>query len=144
MLLAAKDSALAPKSNSLKQVMDSYGDSSSAILNDVKEIPAIAIVNGRAQHSMAMGVLPAWWRPLVVRTPWFRKGAEAVEAFSGIVIMTVAKRLAAPSHRNDFLSLLLAGKDVHVSCSFILLIGRTDCGVHRANLWGARSSQRKL
>ena len=116
MLLAAKDSAPAPRSN--KQAMESYGQLSSATLIDQKEIPAVAILNGRGRYAMAMGPLPAWWRPLLAKTPWFRQLKKDSESFAGIAIMAVVKRLATPTYRNDLLGHLLAAKDGHVR-SFI-------------------------
>ncbi|KAF9011513.1 cytochrome P450 [Hymenopellis radicata] len=109
MLRAGKDSAPVPRSN--REAMKSYGESTSA--NDVKEIPAVQILNGRGEYSMTMGVFPSWWRPIMAKTPWFSQGKEDVKTLAGIAIMAVSKRLAAPTDRNDLLSKLQAGKDEH-------------------------------
>jgi len=106
MLEAAKDIALVPKNQ--EDVMKSYGTGK---ISEVIEIPAVKILNGRGEYSMSMGVLPAWWRPLVRKLPWYRKGQADVKALAGIAIMAVAKRLATPTDRVDLLSKLQAGRD---------------------------------
>ncbi len=60
---------------------------------------------------MSMGVLPAWWRPLVRQLPWYRNGSKDVQSLAGIAIMAVAKRLAMETDRVDLLSKLQAGRD---------------------------------
>ncbi|KAF8892398.1 cytochrome P450 monooxygenase pc-bph [Mucidula mucida] len=110
MLRAGKDSAPVPQSN--EEAMKCYGDSSTSA-SDVREIPAVQILNGRGEYSMTMGVFPSWWRPIMAKTPWFSQGKEDVKTLAGIAIMAVSKRLAAPTDRNDLLSKLQAGKDEH-------------------------------
>ncbi|KAF5329968.1 hypothetical protein D9611_010468 [Ephemerocybe angulata] len=107
MLEAAKDSALVPKNPD--QVMNSYGKDTPA--SEVLSIPAVKILNGRGEYSMAMGVLPAWWRPIARRLPWYSQGQKDVQTLAGIAIMAVAKRMATPTDRVDLLSKLQAGRD---------------------------------
>ncbi|KAF6764285.1 cytochrome P450 monooxygenase [Ephemerocybe angulata] len=107
MLEAAKDSALVPKNPD--QVMNSYGKDTPA--SEVLSIPAIKILNGRGEYSMSMGVLPAWWRPIARRLPWYSQGQKDVQTLAGIAIMAVAKRMATPTDRVDLLSKLQAGRD---------------------------------
>lgn len=106
MITAAKDSALVAKNQ--KEAMNSYG---SKQIDDVVEIPAVQILNGRGEYSMSMGVLPPWWRPYVRRLPWYSKGQKDVQTLAGIAIMAVAKRLSTPTDRIDLLSKLQAGRD---------------------------------
>ncbi|KAJ7216047.1 cytochrome P450 [Mycena pura] len=75
--------------------------------------PAIALLNGRGEYVAAMGVLPAWWRPLAAYLPWYRARAQSASELAGMAIVAVAKRLATPSDRVDVLSKLLDGKDEH-------------------------------
>lgn len=90
--------------------------SSSTHPSPTRSIPAIKILNGRGEYSLATGVLPAPWRPLLRRlVPWYRRGSADVESLAGIAIVAVARRLAAanPSERADLLSRLLEGRDAH-------------------------------
>ena len=108
MIAAAKDSA--PVAKSQDQAFSMYGQDASKC--DTTSIPAIKIMNDRAEFSAAMGVLPLWVRPIVKRyIPWYSRGFEASENFVGLVIAAVAKRLASPSDRVDLLSKLQQGKD---------------------------------
>ncbi|KAJ7868673.1 cytochrome P450 monooxygenase [Mycena leptocephala] len=79
----------------------------------IKYIPAIAVLADRTEYTTAMAVLPAWWRPLIARLPWFRARQHGAREFGGIAIVAVGKRLAAPTERVDLLSKLQAGKDEH-------------------------------
>jgi benzoate 4-monooxygenase len=106
MIEAAKDMALLPKKP--EDVMQSYG---TGVKTEAIEIPAVKILNGRGEYSMSMGVLPAWWRPLVRQIPWYRRGQADVKTLAGIAIMAVAKRLDSPTDRVDLLSKLKAGRD---------------------------------
>ncbi|KAF8888565.1 cytochrome P450 monooxygenase [Infundibulicybe gibba] len=106
MLENARDSAVVPKDP--KAVMDSYGTNAAG---EVKEIPAVRILNGRGEFSMSMGSLPPRWRPIVRHLPGFRQGQKDVKALAGIAIMAVAKRLATPTDRVDLLSKLKEGRD---------------------------------
>jgi benzoate 4-monooxygenase len=78
---------------------------------EVVHIPAVAVLNGRGEYSMSMGVLPAWVRPIMRRVPWYSRGLQDVKKLAGIAIVAVAKRLGQPSDRIDLLSKLQAGKD---------------------------------
>lgn len=109
MILAAKDSALVPKSQAA--VMSSYGKS---VECETQEIPAVQVINGRGVFSMSMGVLPAYWRPIARQLPWYKQGGKDVKTLAGIAIMAVSKRLATPTDRTDLLSKLQAGKDEQV------------------------------
>ncbi|KAJ6570988.1 cytochrome P450 monooxygenase [Mycena vulgaris] len=105
MIEAARDVAPVPA-----------GDPSSAAAygkaeDEVVHIPAVAVLNGRGEYSMSMGVLPAWVRPLVRRLPWYSRGLQNVKQLAGIAIVAVAKRLGAPTDRVDLLSKLQAGTD---------------------------------
>lgn len=111
MIEAGKDSAPVPKSQD--DVMKSYGNDN--VTYETQSIPAVQILNGRGEFSMSMGVLPAYWRPLVKLLPWYRRGGKDVKTLAGIAIMAVAKRLATPTDRNDLLSKLQAGKDEQVT-----------------------------
>ncbi len=110
MIMAAKDSAIIPKDN--QDGLKSYGQQTSC---EVKEIPAVKILNDRGEFSMTMGVLPASWRPIARKLPMFTVGGQAVKSLAGIAIMAVAKRLATPTDRNDLLSKLQNGTDENVS-----------------------------
>lgn len=102
MIEAAKDAAPVPKSQ------EDFSRKEDA---EIVEVPAVAVLNGRGEYSMSMGVLPAWWRPLVRQIPWYKRGLKDVKALAGIAIVAVAKRLATPTDRVDLLSKLQAGKD---------------------------------
>lgn len=106
MIMAAKDSAVIPKDN--EEGLKSYGRETTC---EVREIPAVKILNDRGEFSMTMGVLPAWWRPVARKLPIFAVGGQAVKSLAGIAIVAVGKRLATPTDRNDLLSKLQAGKD---------------------------------
>ncbi|PPQ70397.1 hypothetical protein CVT24_013135 [Panaeolus cyanescens] len=106
MIAAAKDSALVAKNQ--EEAMKRYGTKE---IDDVVEIPAVQILNGRGEYSMSMGVLPPSWRPFVRRLPWYSKGQKDVQTLAGIAIMAVAKRLSTPTDRVDLLSKLQAGRD---------------------------------
>jgi benzoate 4-monooxygenase len=80
--------------------------------DDITYIPAVAVLNGRGEYSMSMGVLPGWVRPIVRRViPWYARGLQDVKYLAGIAIVAVAKRLGQPTDRVDLLSKLQAGKD---------------------------------
>lgn len=106
MIKAGKDSALVPKDR--ENAMKSYGSGASV---DVIETPAVRILNGRGEYSMAMGVLPAWWRPYVRHLPWYSKGRKDVNNLSGMAIVAVANRLATSTDRVDLLSKLQESRD---------------------------------
>ncbi|KAJ7728145.1 cytochrome P450 monooxygenase [Mycena maculata] len=78
---------------------------------DIVRIPAVAVLNGRGEYVMSMGVLPGWWRPLVALLPWYSTRRRNVRELTGIAIVAVSKRLEAQTDRVDLLSKLLAGKD---------------------------------
>ncbi|KAJ7152192.1 cytochrome P450 [Mycena crocata] len=102
MIEAARDVAPVPAG----------GASAAAFKEDeVVHIPAVAVLNGRGEYSMSMGVLPAWVRPLMRRFPWYSRGLQDVKHLAGIAIVAVAKRLGTPTDRVDLLSKLQAGKD---------------------------------
>ncbi|KAG5637677.1 hypothetical protein H0H81_003645 [Sphagnurus paluster] len=107
MIAAAKDVAKVPRNQ--EGAMDSYGKDDSD--EDAVEVPAVKILNGRGEYSMALGVLPPWWRPFVRMIPWYRRGSKDVKTLAGIAIMAVKKRLASPTDRVDLLSKLKAGRD---------------------------------
>ncbi|KAK7462809.1 hypothetical protein VKT23_007389 [Stygiomarasmius scandens] len=127
MLSACQDKAPVPVSQ--KAAIESYGTASGDI--ETREIPAVKILNGRGEYSMSMGALPAYWRPVAKKLPWFRQGGKDVKALAGIAIMAVRRRLAADAGvdlekekmaggdgasyraggRNDLLRKLQEGKD---------------------------------
>ncbi|KAG6828596.1 hypothetical protein H0H92_007337 [Tricholoma furcatifolium] len=107
MIHAAKDVAKVPRDQS--SAMSSYGKESSA--DDVAEVPAVQILNGRGEYSMALGVLPPWWRPFARLIPWYRRGAADVKTLAGIAIMAVKQRLAVETDRVDLLAKLKASRD---------------------------------
>ncbi|KAF5379018.1 hypothetical protein D9615_006079 [Tricholomella constricta] len=109
MIEAAKDIAKVPRNQA--GAMDSYGKDDSSGEVDVDEVPAVKILNGRGEYSMALGVLPPWWRPFVRLIPWYRRGSADVKTLAGIAIMAVKKRLSMPTDRVDLLSKLKAGRD---------------------------------
>ncbi|KAJ7038031.1 cytochrome P450 monooxygenase [Mycena alexandri] len=78
---------------------------------EIMHIPAVAVLNGRGEYSMSMGVLPAWVRPIMRRVPWYSRGLQDVKHLAGIAIVAVAKRLGQPTDRVDLLSKLQAGQD---------------------------------
>jgi len=102
MIEKARDAAPVPKRQE-----DFSGKGAAEIVN----VPAVAVLNGRGEYSMSMGVLPGWWRPIVRQLPWYRQGSKDVKSLAGIAIVAVAKRLATPTDRVDLLSKLQAGKD---------------------------------
>ncbi|KAF7344377.1 Cytochrome P450 monooxygenase [Mycena sanguinolenta] len=80
--------------------------------DDITYIPAVAVLNGRGEYTMSMGVLPAFVRPIIKRLiPWYARGLQDVQYLAGIAIVAVAKRLGQPSDRVDLLSKLQAGTD---------------------------------
>ncbi|KAG6829974.1 hypothetical protein H0H92_002779 [Tricholoma furcatifolium] len=108
MIEAAKDVAKVPRNQS--EAMSSYG-SREEHPEDIAEVPAVKILNGRGEYSMALGALPPWWRPIARLIPWYRRGAADVKALAGIAIMAVKKRLAVETDRVDLLAKLKASKD---------------------------------
>ncbi|KAJ7891685.1 cytochrome P450 [Mycena olivaceomarginata] len=78
---------------------------------DITHISAIAVLNGRGEYAAAMGVLPAWLRPFAARLAWYRARARSTRELTGMAIVAVSKRLAAPTDRVDILSQLQAGSD---------------------------------
>lgn len=106
MIVNAKDSA--PVAVSHKDAMDSYGCQTEC---EVISIPAVQILNLRGEFSATMGTLPPYWRPYVLRLPWFAKGKKAVKNLSGIAVAAVAKRLTTLTDRVDLLSKLQEGRD---------------------------------
>ncbi|THV01322.1 cytochrome P450 monooxygenase [Dendrothele bispora CBS 962.96] len=110
MLSAGKDTAMAVKDvDSAMKSLDG-GDTSSM---ETVEIPAVKILNGRAAYGAPIGVLPRYWRPIVGKLPWYSRGSEDVGTMAGMAVMSVAKRLAVPSNRNDLLNKLSGAKDEH-------------------------------
>ncbi|KAL5522615.1 hypothetical protein ACEPAG_8632 [Sanghuangporus baumii] len=113
MIRNAKDAA--PVAVDQEAAMAKYGktdfvDESEPIC-EVKEVPAVKILNGRSEYSASMGVLPPWIRPLAKLLPWYANGSKAVEDLAGMAVAAVAKRLAFPTDRSDLLSKLQQGKD---------------------------------
>ncbi|KAK0434863.1 cytochrome P450 monooxygenase [Desarmillaria tabescens] len=107
MIRAARDLALVPEDP--LAVMASYGQAGAKYA--MKEVPAVKILNARGEYTMPMGAFPGWWRPLLKRTPLFRKGGQDSDTLAGMAIAAVAKRLSEPTDKNDLLSKLQAGKD---------------------------------
>ncbi|KAJ7211186.1 cytochrome P450 monooxygenase [Mycena pura] len=106
MIDAARDAAPVPAAGPSDVNFDAKAE------QNVSYIPAVAVLNGRGEYSMSMGVLPAWIRPLMRRVPWYSRGLQDVKHLAGIAIVAVAKRLnGAPTDRVDLLSKLQAGKD---------------------------------
>ncbi len=110
MVKAGKDVAQVPEDP--LAVMGSYGQAGAKYAT--KEIPAIETLSGGATTT-TLGVVPEWWRLLLKRLPFFRRGEEDFGALLGMVVLAVSKRLEVPTDRNDVLSKLLAGKDEQVS-----------------------------
>ncbi|KAJ7275607.1 cytochrome P450 monooxygenase [Mycena rebaudengoi] len=106
MIEAARDAAPVPKGD-----VRSAAVINSTRADEVVHIPAVAVLNGRGEYSMSMGVLPAWVRPIMRRVPWYGRGLQNVRQLAGIAIVAVAKRLAMPTDRVDLLSKLQAGTD---------------------------------
>jgi len=107
MIEAAQDVALVAKDQ--KSMMNSYGRE--ATRDELINIPAVKILNGRGEYSMSMGSIPPHWRPIARQLPGWRQGRKDVRALAGIAIAAVSRRLAAPTDRNDLLSNLQAGRD---------------------------------
>ncbi|KAF5383993.1 hypothetical protein D9757_006970 [Collybiopsis confluens] len=111
MIKAAKDTAPIPAASPSADLTDSKTQI------QVREIPAVKILNGRGEYSMTMGVLPPSYRPLAKQLPWFAAGAADVKALAGISIMAVRKRLVAQEagtlqvRKTDLLEKLQRGKD---------------------------------
>ncbi|KAJ7935983.1 cytochrome P450 monooxygenase [Mycena leptocephala] len=47
----------------------------------IKYIPAIAVLTHRVESTAAMAVLPARWRPLIARLPWYRARQHGTREF---------------------------------------------------------------
>ncbi|KAG6906545.1 hypothetical protein DXG01_013253 [Tephrocybe rancida] len=112
MISAAKDVAHVPATRSESEALSS---SASAPLQS-KTVPAVKILNGRGEYSMALGVLPPWWRPLARLIPWYRRGAADVKSLAGIAIIAVKKRLEAEERgdiggRVDLLGKMRSSRD---------------------------------
>lgn len=131
MIKSCKDTAQIPASGPSADLTDSKSQV------QVKEIPAVKILNGRGEYSMSMGVLPPAYRPIAKKLPWFAAGAADVKALAGaffsvhlphsshahyilsigIAIMAVRKRLVAQEagtlsvRKTDLLEKLQRGKD---------------------------------
>ncbi|KAJ7512874.1 cytochrome P450 monooxygenase [Mycena galericulata] len=102
MIEAARDVAPVP----------APGSSASGEHTEVTHIPAVAVLNGRGEYSMSMGVLPAWVRPVMrACVPWYRRGLQDVKHLAGIAIVAVGRRLGSPTDRVDLLNKLQAGTD---------------------------------
>ncbi|KAK0244640.1 cytochrome P450 monooxygenase [Armillaria nabsnona] len=130
MVKAGKDVAQVPEDP--LAVMGSYGQAGAKYAT--KEIPAIETLSG-GSTTTTLGVVPEWWRLLLKRLPFFRRGKEDFGALLGMVVLAVSKRLEVPTDRNDVLSKLLAGKDEQGNPigreelsteSFSLLVGGSD------------------
>ncbi|KAJ6495457.1 cytochrome P450 monooxygenase [Mycena sanguinolenta] len=107
MIEAGRDRAPVPASNRASPAV-----SEKEATDDITYIPAVAVLNGRGEYSMSMGVLPAFVRPIVKRLiPWYARGLQDVQHLAGIAIVAVAKRLGQPTDRVDLLSKLQAGTD---------------------------------
>jgi benzoate 4-monooxygenase len=105
MIEAARDVAPVPAGGATDVAFSGKQD-------EVVHIPAVAVLNGRGEYSMSMGVLPAWVRPIMRRVPWYSRGLNDVKKLAGIAIVAVSKRLeGAPTDRVDLLSKLQAGTD---------------------------------
>ncbi|KAJ7898594.1 cytochrome P450 monooxygenase [Mycena olivaceomarginata] len=104
MLPAARDAVAVPANRATPTDL-TFPDAT------IKYIPAIAVLTERVEHTTAMAVLPAWWRPLIACLPWYRARQHGSREFGGIAVVAVGKRLAAPTERVDLLSKLQAGKD---------------------------------
>ncbi|KAK7039649.1 cytochrome P450 monooxygenase [Favolaschia claudopus] len=105
MIEAGRDRAPVP-------ITDPSSPSSLSSKDEIKYIPAVAVLNGRGEYSMSMGVLPAFIRPIMKRFfPWYARGLQDVQYLAGIAIVAVSKRLGQPTDRVDLLSKLQAGKD---------------------------------
>ncbi|KAF7325708.1 Cytochrome P450 monooxygenase [Mycena kentingensis (nom. inval.)] len=106
MIEAARDAAPVPVAGPGAVDFDAKDEAT------VRHIPAVAVLNGRGEYSMSMGVVPAWTRPILRKLPWYGRGLEDVKKLAGIAIVAVAKRLdGGPTDRVDLLSKLQAGKD---------------------------------
>ncbi|KIK71442.1 hypothetical protein GYMLUDRAFT_149556 [Collybiopsis luxurians FD-317 M1] len=111
MIKAAKDTAPIPAEGPSADLTDAKTQV------QIREIPAVKILNGRGEYSMSMGVLPPSYRPFAKRLPWFAAGAADVKALAGIAIMAVRKRLVAQEagtlevRKTDLLEKLQRGKD---------------------------------
>ncbi|KAG6889134.1 hypothetical protein C0995_003494 [Termitomyces sp. Mi166 len=111
MIEAAKDVAKVPKNQSEDQAMSTYGKETRP--EDIAEVPAVKILNGRGEYSMALGSLPPWWRPFARMIPWYRRGSKDVKTLAGIAIMAVKNRLMNENDRVDLLAKLKDTKDAN-------------------------------
>ncbi|EJC97665.1 cytochrome P450 monooxygenase [Fomitiporia mediterranea MF3/22] len=78
---------------------------------DVREVHAISVLENRMRLSAQMGVLPAWWRPIVRQLPRFAQGVQNSKDLVDLAVAAVAKRMAYPTQRDDILSKLQQSRD---------------------------------
>ncbi|KAI0918273.1 hypothetical protein AcV5_002299 [Taiwanofungus camphoratus] len=115
MLPAARDVAQIAKSPQAGMKAYALPTSSSlastASTYEVQEVAAIEMLNARNEASSLLGMVPPYWRPLIQRLPGLRRGVDGMRELTGLAVVAVARRLAAPEFREDMLKKLLSSRD---------------------------------
>lgn len=108
MTTSASDVAQIVRSQS--KAMESYGIEGAEL--EYVTIPAIKTINDRSKYNISIAVLPAWWRPLFKRIPWYHNKSKAMENINTLAVTAVARRMNAKDIRSDnILSRLLDATD---------------------------------
>ncbi|EJD03518.1 cytochrome P450 monooxygenase pc-bph [Fomitiporia mediterranea MF3/22] len=77
----------------------------------VKEVPAVQILNDRTFLASHQAAFPKPLRPLLALLPQYAEMAKHSDEFIGFAVAAVAKRLVFPTERVDILSKLQQSKD---------------------------------
>ncbi|EJC97664.1 cytochrome P450 monooxygenase pc-bph [Fomitiporia mediterranea MF3/22] len=80
---------------------------------DVKEVPAVTMLNAHIKVSARMAAVPPRWRPILQRLPCFARDMRASEDLVALAVAAVARRLVFPAERIDVLSKLQETEDEH-------------------------------
>ncbi len=95
---------------SRKAAIEAYGVEEAKL--EYETIPAVKAINERSKFAIAISVLPAWWRPLVKRLPWYHGKGKAMEDIATLAVTAVSRRLTSTEVRSDnILSKLLDATD---------------------------------
>jgi len=116
MLSAAKDTVQTTKY--AKAGMEaiaraSAGHAQGTHSHETEDMQVIEVLSARVEEVICLGVLPAYWRPLVGRFLRYRSGLgyETAPKLAGLAVAAVARRLANPDPREDMLRRLLEARD---------------------------------
>lgn len=108
MTVSASDSAQVVRSRDA--AMHAFGHEKAEL--EYATIPAVKVINERSKYNISIAVVPAWWRPLLRRLPWYNSKGDATEAISNLAVTAVIRRLKASSVKEEnILSKLIEATD---------------------------------